>query len=861
MRSLLESNTKTNTNHRSFLLIDAGYKVKLTKNIKNLYNKLKSSRKQDKKILKIIEASDLFDENWYVEQYPEIENIGIMPARHYLEKGGYEGKNPSPKFDSSLYLKNNTDVKNSNINPLSHYLLYGIHEDREIFNAEQEERKGKIEGLTTAEKISLIEKSNLFDYQWYLKTYNLASMTSLDAATHYLTRGASNGFDPSPIFSTSYYIECNRDKNLVETNPLLHYIQVGESEKRQITISKFANFNLSGEIKREQKKIGHKVFSKKNNFKQNPKSAQKKYLTLEELEETADETEDPAIYCFKALNNLDLKNKLTHLKKTVSKKICRLSISTLSIDDIGWCNNNTIRIKTASTDFYHTINFYQLSKNRKLVNIGNIEKSASTDGQFNNLYPIDKLIPILFVVQDKKPEFKIIPFPTLLRNGLHSEELEYVRSTVFVQGSYIQSVENYSYLLIQKTLERDISGHKKYFEVLTNEESNGFETLLRPNIVHWLKKHHNCSFFSEEPKSEERKKLLSQYQTKQLNGSKNSIRIECNSIPTLGYLTGAKEVNDKTQLVKLKSSIKLVKNLEDASVKYVGTARGTSDFPASIKKRETFSIPDIAKPTNIGIDKLTQNQGKIGVSVVIYEDENLQHLSDCIKLLNNQKEVSIHDISIISEKKANIDFSKIIELDIENLCLKLTSTDSIPHTIASSISNSQSETALLINSSCMLHNDYTLSGLIYCQKNHDASSATCIAIEQNFKNKKFELTEIESLYFSEERSDHSIIKRNMQLQKHCHKMEVLCNSVVPIVLLTKRDIWKKIEGHINPDSTVIEQISEIIYNNHRNGEKLVHTGKLSCTKLGATETNIDHKIIEHDQKSINQSISYKSLSQ
>jgi hypothetical protein len=80
----------------------------------------------------MIKASSLFDEDYYLSQYPDVGASGIKPETHYVLHGGFEGRNPSADFDTSFYLEQYPDVKDSGMNPLLHYLLYGKNEDRLI---------------------------------------------------------------------------------------------------------------------------------------------------------------------------------------------------------------------------------------------------------------------------------------------------------------------------------------------------------------------------------------------------------------------------------------------------------------------------------------------------------------------------------------------------------------------------------------------------------------------------------------------------------------------------------------------------------------------------------------------------------
>lgn len=77
-----------------------------------------------------IQNSDLFNEAWYLEKYPDVAEAGINPIEHYLKTGAYEGRNPSETFDTTWYLCYYRDVTESGLNPLMHYLRYGQKEER-----------------------------------------------------------------------------------------------------------------------------------------------------------------------------------------------------------------------------------------------------------------------------------------------------------------------------------------------------------------------------------------------------------------------------------------------------------------------------------------------------------------------------------------------------------------------------------------------------------------------------------------------------------------------------------------------------------------------------------------------------------
>ncbi|WP_447529187.1 hypothetical protein [Vreelandella sp. TE19] len=93
----------------------------------------RAQRKQQEEVAEL-EASQWFDGQWYLNQYPDIASetqYGQKPALHYLKFGGFEGRDPSPHFDSAGYLRAYPDIAATGINPLLHYLRSGIKEERE----------------------------------------------------------------------------------------------------------------------------------------------------------------------------------------------------------------------------------------------------------------------------------------------------------------------------------------------------------------------------------------------------------------------------------------------------------------------------------------------------------------------------------------------------------------------------------------------------------------------------------------------------------------------------------------------------------------------------------------------------------
>jgi O-antigen biosynthesis protein len=71
---------------------------------------------------RLIEASGLFDREWYLAVNPDVREAGIDAAVHYLRYGAAEGRNPSPQFDGVAYWEAHPEARSDRINPLLHYL-------------------------------------------------------------------------------------------------------------------------------------------------------------------------------------------------------------------------------------------------------------------------------------------------------------------------------------------------------------------------------------------------------------------------------------------------------------------------------------------------------------------------------------------------------------------------------------------------------------------------------------------------------------------------------------------------------------------------------------------------------------------
>lgn len=71
-----------------------------------------------------------FDPVYYLYWYKDVDDAGLDPLRHYLERGWKEGRDPSAGFSTLGYLAANQDVAAAGLNPLLHFVKVGFSEGR-----------------------------------------------------------------------------------------------------------------------------------------------------------------------------------------------------------------------------------------------------------------------------------------------------------------------------------------------------------------------------------------------------------------------------------------------------------------------------------------------------------------------------------------------------------------------------------------------------------------------------------------------------------------------------------------------------------------------------------------------------------
>lgn len=211
-------------------------------------------------------VSTAIDAAFYRTVYPDVDQAGVDPLRHYLSEGWREGRDPAPWFSSSAYLEANADVRRARVEPLFHYLRHGRYEGREVFPSERARVRPTVaepapgdwsvetvlaaatpaephpeaipEAAFTAPEAPSAQRwerellDGEFDAEFYLRAHPDIAAAGIDPLEHFLVTGWREGRDPHPKFSVRDYLETYPDIAQAGMNPFVHYVRTGRAEGR-----------------------------------------------------------------------------------------------------------------------------------------------------------------------------------------------------------------------------------------------------------------------------------------------------------------------------------------------------------------------------------------------------------------------------------------------------------------------------------------------------------------------------------------------------------------------------------------------------------------------------------------------------
>ncbi|MFT8676447.1 MAG: hypothetical protein ABF990_09315 [Acetobacter sp.] len=145
----------------------------------------------NKKDIKTISESGLFDADFYSHDNTDAQQSGLDPIVHYVLSGVKESRNPNENFNTVIYYNLYRNVMGQNENPFAHYIRNNNH-------------------------LMFFEKGLLQDYSY-------ETITKL-----------INRFRAYPFFDPDDYIRMNHDLSAAHIPPLQHAALYGIAEGREV---------------------------------------------------------------------------------------------------------------------------------------------------------------------------------------------------------------------------------------------------------------------------------------------------------------------------------------------------------------------------------------------------------------------------------------------------------------------------------------------------------------------------------------------------------------------------------------------------------------------------------------------------
>lgn len=171
-----------------------------------------------------------FDATFYRTENEDLVGDDATLLRHFMEHGWREGRDPSSEFCTKDYMAMYPDIAEQGSNPFLHWVLFGKAEGRLSRKAPPPPAKKRGPARRDAD---LNNVRGDFNAEFYRLMNPDVQGDDEALLAHYMEHGWREGRDPSPEFSTSYYVERYADIANSGSNPFLHWVLFGRAEGRR----------------------------------------------------------------------------------------------------------------------------------------------------------------------------------------------------------------------------------------------------------------------------------------------------------------------------------------------------------------------------------------------------------------------------------------------------------------------------------------------------------------------------------------------------------------------------------------------------------------------------------------------------
>ena len=153
-----------------------------------------------------------FDTLYYLKATSCDDHPQLSPSQHYFKYGWRELHDPAPNFSTIFYILNEPQVLSTESNPEKRF-------PEEIPFFEQPRTREELAYCRLAKQLVL---SDLFDYDWYLRSNPDLVKAGVNPLRHFLEYGIGEHRDPGPNFNSEWY----RLRYCDYEPPVLHYLNL-----------------------------------------------------------------------------------------------------------------------------------------------------------------------------------------------------------------------------------------------------------------------------------------------------------------------------------------------------------------------------------------------------------------------------------------------------------------------------------------------------------------------------------------------------------------------------------------------------------------------------------------------------------
>jgi hypothetical protein len=205
--------------------------------------------------------NEFFDEEFYLNKYPDVTNFNGTPLEHYIKYGWIELRKPNAWYSDAM-VPNDLLTLHTGTPSFVIFLTHLPKIDEKEFHRLCKAGVTTEIGHENCWECSVMQGH--FSGRYYRKM-NSDMPRSTDALAHFCESGWKEGRNPSPGFDVKYYLNVNRDVDEAKINPYVHYLSKGKSEGRKPKPFDSARYDLlrslrcMNDLAQDYKKINPKI--------------------------------------------------------------------------------------------------------------------------------------------------------------------------------------------------------------------------------------------------------------------------------------------------------------------------------------------------------------------------------------------------------------------------------------------------------------------------------------------------------------------------------------------------------------------------------------------------------------------------